>query len=157
MISPSWFNHHIEDYITTIGGRVISLFRGLDSSCSPNISHQDAVSLRPKPEFLIVNKRICPVFQKNKDLSGKFRKQWQQWQDIAVTRALSELQQHHSGAVQAAQNQQGGFHEVIGHAQLKLHNVLPSRAGAAGERAFLCFGVREEAWRRMACQQPVRR
>lgn len=50
--------------------------------------------------------------------------------------------QHHSGAVQAAQNQQGGFHEVIGHAQLKLHNVLPSRAG---ERAFLCFGVREEA------------
>ena len=43
--------------------------RGLDSSCSPNISHQDAVSLRPKPEFLIVNKRICPVFQKKQDLA----------------------------------------------------------------------------------------
>ena len=43
---------------------VYTVERGLDSSCSSNISHQDAVSLRPKPGFLIVNKRICPAFQK---------------------------------------------------------------------------------------------
>ena len=30
------------------------------------------------------------------------------------------------GSIQAAQNQQGGFHEVVGHAELKLHNVLPT-------------------------------